>query len=443
MVIWLKELRATMALAVPIALGQVGQMLIGITDTLMIGRLGTVPLAGAAFVGAVFGVVFVACIGLLQPVSVMIARAHGAGRIDEGGAWLRAGRRMAWIAAGGLMAALLAANALRAYFGQPPEVVAIMGPYFTLCAVSLVPALIFQADRQAAEATGRPWTPAAILLAGVLLNVVLNWILIYGRFGAPALGLTGAGWATLLARAAVALALRAWLGHQAVGAAARTARPPMASGRTLWRLGLPMAAALGCEAGAFSMAAVMAGWLGTVPLAAHQIAIACTAFTFMTPLGLALALGVRVATLVGEGRRADVRAAAFGALGLTLAVMVVFTTGYATLGGRIAGWFVEDAAVIALTARCFVVVAVFQLVDGVQVVSAGALRGLTDVRVPTAVAIGAYWGVALPIGYLWGVRGEGGLVAIWTLLAAGLALAAAALVARLAWLTRAPQPGPR
>ncbi len=437
---WTQELRPTVGLALPIMLGQVSQMLMGITDSMMIGRVGTVELAAASFTGAIFGLIFVGCIGLLQPGSVLVARASGAGRPDEAGVWLRHARGLAW-AAGLLLAGLMAASLWVAdRFGQPGEVVAAMGPYYVLIAVSLVPSLLFQADRQFAEALGRPWPPLAIMLAGVLFNAGLNWVLIYGKLGAPAWGLTGAGVATLLARIATVVALRAWLRRESrfaeAIAAERAARITRARSREMLALGLPMGAALFFESAAFSAAAVMAGWLGTVPLAAHQIAISCAALTFMVPLGLSIALSMRTSEAVGAGRAERVRPIVLGATLLTCGTAVLSTAVFFLAGDAVAGGFSRDAAVVGLAARVLVVAGVFQLFDGLQVVFAGALRGLADVRVPMAAAFAAYWLVALPAGWWFGVRGGAGLEAIWVALAGGLAAATGLLGWRLRALTR-------
>jgi MATE family multidrug resistance protein len=288
---------------------------------------------------------------------------------------------------------------------------------------------------------GRPWVPLVLLLACVGLNIGLNWVLIYGKWGAPALGLTGAGVATLIARSVAVVALRLWLARfrpfaVAVRAAGR-ARIEAGRAREMLALGLPMGAALFFEAGAFSAAAVMAGWLGTVALAAHQITISCAATTFMVPLGVSIALSMRLGQAVGAGERWRVRPMVTGAVVLTCATAVLSTVAYVLAGERVAGWFVkDDAAVVAVAARTLEVAAVFQVFDGLQVVFAGALRGLTDVKVPLLAAFVAYWGVALPAGWWFGVRGGGGLEAIWIALAAGLALAALGLGWRLRWLTR-------
>lgn len=438
---WTKELRPTLVLAVPIMLGQLSQMLMSVIDSMMIGHVGTVELAACSFTGAVFGVVFMGCIGLLVPGSVLVAREHGAGRDDLAGLWLRHARALAW-GAGGLLAAGLVATLLVAdRLGQPAEVIAVMRPFFALISLSLIPTLLFQADRQFAEALGRPWPPLVILLACVALNVGLNWILIWGKLGAPALGLTGAGVATLVARIVSVVAIRCWLrgfGPFATAVrAAGAARIEAGRMREMLALGVPMGAALFFEGGAFSAAAVMAGWLGTVELAAHQIAISCAAFAFMVPLGVSIALGVRTGRAVGAGESWRVRPMALGATLATVVTAGISTLAFVLAGKTVAESFVkDDPAVVALATKVLVIAAFFQLFDGLQVVFAGALRGLSDVRVPLVSAFLAFWVLALPCGWWFGVRGGGGLEGIWIALAGGLAASTLVLGWRLGVLTR-------
>jgi len=438
---WIQELRPTLTLAFPIMLGQLSQMMMGVIDSVMIGHVGTVELAACSFTGAVFGVVYLGCIGLLQPGSVLVAREHGAGRDDLAGMWLRHARAVAWGAGSALAALLIASLSVVDRLGQPAEVVAVMGPFFALISLSLIPTLLFQADRQFAEAQGRAWPPLVILLGCVALNAALNWVLIGGRLGAPALGLTGAGVATLAARIVSVIAIRLWLRGFAPFAtavrAARGARIEAGRMREMLALGVPMGAALFFEGGAFSAAAVMAGWLGTIELAAHQIAITCAAVTFMVPLGVSLALAMRTGRAVGAGERWRVRPMAWGATLLTIATAGLSTLAFVVAGDAVAGAFVkDDPAVVALAAKVLVIAAIFQLFDGLQVVFAGALRGLSDVKVPLASAFLAYWVLALPLGWWFGVRGGGGLAGIWWALAGGLAAATLVLGGRLRALTR-------
>ncbi len=447
MSLYVQEARSTLKLAMPIVIGQVSQMLMGITDSVMIGRVGTVPLAASAFANSVFGVAFMVGIGLLIPVAVLVAKAHGARDDIQAGVWLRHGVVLA-VATGLAGAAIMGLLLWRIdWFRQAPEVVDAVGPYYALIAVSLVPTLLFQCLRQFAEALGRPWMPMALMLAGVALNVVLNWILIYGKLGLPALGLTGAGWATLIARTAGVVAIYAWLVRSADLRAAwpygRGAAAPgwlqgltRARFATMAKIGVPAAAMLMFEAGAFSMSAIMMGWLGAVPLAAHQIALSCAAFTFMFPLGLSMAVSMRIGRAVGEKRTAALRPIGFGALAMGGVAMLASAGLFAVAGRPLAAFFVHDEVVIVLAAKLLVVAALFQLVDGAQVIAAGALRGLSDVKVPAAITFVAYWVLALPGGYLFGVKGPLGPLGIWTSLAVGLAFAALFLLLRFRRMTR-------
>lgn len=460
---YLTEVRQTLALAVPIVVGQVSQILMGITDSMMIGRIGKVPLAAAAFGTGLFNLVFVTGVGLLLAVSVLVARAHGAGRSRDCADYLRHGLVLA-LGLGVVSLALVGVLATQLHrFGQPAEVLAVVKPFFVIIGVSLLPAFLFQVFKQFSEAVGHPWAPMAILLGCVALNALLNWLFIYGHWGLPALGLTGSACATLTARTVAVLLLWRWLSRRpevrkewpafaqpaaggpalaettevrpAVVDAARNPAwfAPFAATRfrEMLAVGVPAAGQWLFEAGAFSAAAIMMGWLGTVSLAAHQVALSCASSTFMFPLGLSIATSMRVSRAVGAGRPEAVRVIGFGAMGAGLVMMVAFAALFAFGGHWLARGFTPDTAVIDLTARLLVVAALFQLFDGVQVIGAGALRGLTDVKIPTLVTFVAYWGIALPGGYLLGVRGPLGPPGVWAGLALGLALAAVLLAWRL------------
>src|SRR6478752_3695783 len=205
------ELRRTLALALPMIVAQVSQMLIGITDAAFIGRVGTVELAAAAFTHGIFGLLYIVGIGLLIPVGVYTARDHGAGDVASCAAWLRHGKAVALVAgtASFVLLAILSTQLHR--FGQPAEVVAVMKPFFLLNSLSLIPVFYFQVQRQYLDAHGRPWVGTCIMLADVALNALLNWIFIWGHAGAPALGLTGSGVATLIARTLAVSFIALWL----------------------------------------------------------------------------------------------------------------------------------------------------------------------------------------------------------------------------------------
>jgi MATE family multidrug resistance protein len=441
----LREARATVLLAIPITIGQLSQMLMGVTDTVMIGRTGTVPLAASSFGGGIFNVLFVVGVGILVPISVFVSRSRGADRHDEAGEYLRHGILVSLVA-GVLGCALIAAlSAHLSIFGQPPEVTAAVNPFLLLIGVSLIPALGYLALRQFAESMGHPWMPTLVILACVGVNVVLNWVFIYGHWGSPPFGLTGAGIATLLSRILATAVIYFWLRSDPAMGKAWPGRwlAPASRARLveMMHVGLPAAGGLLFETGAFCAATVMVGWLGAVPLAAHQIAVSCAATTFMVALGIAIAVGVRTSAAIGAGQRARARDIWVGAAAMGASYAAVLTVVFIVFGHGIAGLFVGDGAVVAVTTRLLVIVGIFQLFDGNQVINSSALRGMTDVKVPAVITFVAYWLIAVPLAYLFGIRWGYGPTGVWWGLAAGLALAALALGGRFLRLTRGASAG--
>ena len=435
----LRELRPTLRLAAPITAGQVGQMLMGVTDTVMVGHIGTLALAACAFGNTVLIVVAIAGFGVLTAVSVRVSHAHGAGmthtmaRAYYGGAGLS-------VIGGVLCAAgMHLVYPLFHYLGQAPGVVEEASAYTLIVAWSLIPAWLTATARSYLESQNRPWPAFWIMFGGVLLNVGLNWILIFGNLGAPALGLAGAGWATLISRV-VTFAALTWFVLAGSSAPVERWKPDLGWWReqaALLRLGIPTGLQLLGEVGAFSAAALLIGRLGAVPLAAHQIAITCASTTFMFPLGIAMASTVRIAQALGAGREDLLRPIGAGAWFVGLVVMSVFTVILVAAGPLIARGFVSDPAVIVIAAQLLVIAGIFQLVDGVQVVGSGLLRGLRDTKAPMWITIAAYWFIALPLGS-WLAFGRGqGAAGMWVGLAWGLVFAAVLLVVRFARKTRA------
>ena len=406
-------------------------MLMGLTDTLMVGRVGVVPLAAASFVNAVAHLPFVFALGLLTSMSVLAAQAFGARRAAEAGEVLRHGLIIATGA--GLLSAVGLAG-LRPFldrFGQPPEVVAAAGTYLVLFGASLLPALVAQSCKQFSEAMNRPWMPTWLLLGGVGLNILLNWVLIYGHWGAPALGLEGAGWATLIARLVMALSLIAYV---VFAPSLRAFQPPgwraplsLDRFRRLLGLGGPVAAQHLLEVSAFALAAFMMGWISADAMASHQIAITCAATTFMFALGIGMAVCIRVGHAWGAGERERLRRIGFVGLILAAGVMGMFSALFVLAGEPIARSFVSAPSVIALTTQLLVVAAAFQVADGIQIAAISALRGLNDVRVSALIAALAYWLVAVPLGAVLAFTYHQGAVGLWLGLATGLGVAALGL----------------
>ncbi len=435
------EARRTLALAVPMTAGQVGQMMLGFCDSLMVGRLGVVPLAASALALGIFNVFFITGLGLVAGVSILAAEAHGAGRPTESGEVLRHGLAISAVSSLGMVLVLVLNLGALHRLGAPPEVVTAARPFLVLIGWSMLPALAWQCLKQYCESLSHPLLPMLTMFFGVALNVFLNWVLIWGHLGAPALGLVGSGWATLLTRL---LLFGVLLVRVLRAGRFRPALPPRWLAPLSWprlraqlTLGAPVALQLLMEVGMFSLAAILMGRLGAVPLAAHQVALNYAAMTFMFPLGIAIAVSVRIAQAVGAGEWSRVRPIGVGGVGMSLVLMVVFAVGFLCLGGPLAGVFVSDAATAALAAQLLAVAGIFQVFDGTQVVSMSALRGLSDVKIPAVLSFLSYWVVALPTCYFLGVAGRPSAVGIWWGLAAGLAFAAMVLTARFVVKTAA------
>ncbi len=420
-----------MKLALPLISGQVSQMLMGVVDTVMIGKVGVVPLAAATFANNLQAVPFVVAMGLLGSVSVRVSQAGGAGEPEAAGAAVRHGSWLAVFWWGLVMVGIGGVLPFLSGMGQPPEVAANAPPYLVLCSVSLLPALLTMAWKSHADAMNHPWVPFWIGLGAIGLNVVFNWLWIYGKAGFPAMGLEGAGWATLAARILGALALFGWLNQTRH---LRGWLPRRWLERCTWagfvdllKIGVPASLQLLAEVTAFVAASLMIGTLGVIPLAAHQVALTCAATSFMLPLGVAMATTVRVGEIAGANEGYRLRRVLVGSWLFGLLFMSVSMTLFLVLGRPLAALFVTDLDVIKLAATLLIVAGLFQLFDGIQVVSVAALRGINDVNVPAAMAAFSYWGIALPLGWYAGLRLGHGAVAIWAAMSVGLALAAGLL----------------
>lgn len=428
----LRELGPTLRLAAPITAGQVGQMLLGVADTIMVGQVGTLALAACAFANNIIIVVAIAGFGVLTAVSVRVSHAHGAGTAVAMARALHAGLALSLIGGVAGALALHASEPWLHHLGQAPGVVEEARAYLLIVGWSLVPAFLTAAARNYLDAQSRPWPAFWIMMGGVVLNVFLNWILIYGNWGAPALGLAGAGWATLASRIVVVVLLLAyvWLGPVRPVETMRAMTGWWTEQMELLRLGVPAGLQLVGEVGAFAVAALLVGHLGAVPLAAHQIAITCASTTFMFPLGVAMASTVRIAQAAGAGRSDLLRPIAAGAWATGLVVMAAFAVVLLAVPEWIARLFVRDEPVIILAGTLLSIAGIFQLVDGIQVVGSGLLRGLRDTTAPMLITIAAYWLVALPLGTWLAFAKHQGAAGMWWALALGLGIAALFLVLR-------------
>lgn len=444
-----REAGATLRLATPIIVSQLAQVSLGFVDTVMVGRLGPEALAAVALGAAPFFALALVFLGVCLATEPLVSQAFGAG--DEA--------RVARSVHSGLWAALLlslpamllmrGAGALLAWppLGQPPETAHAAHAYLDALTWGIPGFLVFGALRSYCEGVSRPLAVTVIALASVGVNVVANLALIFGAWGAPALGVVGAGYASAIASTFSALALAAFVVLHPVLRRARPLRIGRPHGPTLREIahvGLPLGGTLFVEAGFFGATALMMGRLGATSLAAHQIAIQCASVTFMTALGTALAGAVRVGQAAGRGDGPGVRRAGFVAIGLALAFMTLSAAAFRTLPDRIIALYLDpadpaNAAVVLLATRLLAIAGVFQLFDGLQVSSAGALRGLKDTRAAFVVVLVAYWGIGLGTGLTFAFGLGGGAPGLWWGLVVGLLAAGIGLFGRFVNRTRGPR----
>ena len=430
------QARPTLALALPIIAGQMAQMLMGLVDSAMVGRVGVVPLAAAAFANTLISVPLVFGIGLMLALSIRISQVRGAQDDDKANfaiaELLRHGVFLSVVAGILLSIALWIGSFYLDRFGQSAAVALESRAFLLWVGASIPFVLLMFGLKNFCEALDNPWAPTLILSASVPLNIVFNWVLIYGNLGAPALGLKARASPHLLARVLSCAALWLYVVRAPRFAQLRPARwlAPLRYERfkMLLQLGIPSSLQIVLEVGAFSAAALMVGWIGDKPLAAHQIVLSCAGTTFMIPLGISFAASIRAGTLVNQPAKA--RALGNNALQLALISAGTSATFYLIFRGVIASNFVDDGAVAAIAAQLFLVVAIFQIVDGIQVMSAGLLRGLSDATAPMLISLGCYWGIGLPLGYFCGFVLQMGALGVWIGLAVALACAACALVTR-------------
>lgn len=425
------EIAGLVRLAVPLVAGLTTSSLLMITDTWMLGPLGAIPLAAASLTGSVVLILWAAVYGFMTPVGILIGRAFGAGDAARVASVVAHGR---WLGLGigiVLAALMIALLPLLGFAGQPREVLDVIAPYWITMALVLVPYSINLVFKQLLDAVDRAWTGVAILSIAVVVNVPLNYALIHGVWIFPRLGLAGAAVATLVAEGTALLAFWGYWRFAAAMADLRLAVRLRRLGFTEQsKEGVPMGLQYLAEGSALSVAGVLIGLLGATALAANQIVFSVASVLYMLPLGMAGAVAIRIAQVLGAGEPDRVQPIGLAAMGLVTSWTVLFTTTLIVAGADIAAAFIEDRAVIAAATAMFIAVGVMQIFDGIQSVSLGALRALLDNRWPTVVTLGAYWLLALPFGWLFAIPLRFGAAGFWGGFALGLAVAALLLLRR-------------
>jgi MATE family multidrug resistance protein len=433
-----RELRPMIALAAPVAVAEIGWTAMGLVDTLMVCSLGPAAIGAVGLGSIVLLAIGIFGMGLLLGLDTLVAQAYGAGRLDRCRHWLRQGVYLAALAAVPLTIVSYAIVGTLPAWGLNPDVRAIAVPYLQVVTLSLLPLLLYAAFRRYLQAMNmvRPVTIA--LVTANLVNAAVNWVLIHGRLGFPALGATGAAWATVLSRvylaAALGVAVVLYHRQKRADAAPVSRRLDGDAFRRLLALGVPAGLQIVLEVGVFAAATALAGRLSAPSLAAHQIALNIWAVIYMIPLGLNSAGAVRVGHAVGRGDQPALARAGWTALALGAAFTATAALVFVAAGRPLIAAFSDDASVLAIGPSLLGIAGVCLIFDGTQGISTGILRGLGETRIPMLANLAGHWAIGLPLGYalcFWAGWGVGGL---WVGLATGLTVVGLTLLR--VWIER-------
>ncbi|HTL44127.1 MAG TPA: MATE family efflux transporter [Vicinamibacterales bacterium] len=421
-----------LALATPVVLAELGWVTMGIVDTVMVGPLGPAAIGAVGLASMLFFAIAVFAMGLLLGLDPLVAQAFGAGRLDECDRWLVDGICLGALITLPMLGATALLDATLGGWGLPPAVLTMTRPYLAIINWSLPPLLLYVAFRRYLQAMSivRP-VMIALVLANIA-NVAANWALIYGHLGFPALGVRGSAYSTLVARVFMAAFLFGAVIRHDAGHLPRLRdtrfRLDFERVRRLFALGLPAAGQAVLEVGVFAAATALAGRVSADALAAHQIALNMAAFTFMVPFGIASAAAVRVGQAIGRGDGAGASTAGWTAILIGVSFMSCAAAVFFLAPRPLLALFTDDEAVIATGVTLLFVAAVFQLFDGLQAVTTGALRGVADTRTPMLWNLTGHWVVGLPLGYTLCFVLQRGVAGLWWGLSAGLMICGVALL---------------
>ena len=429
-----KDIKQTINLATPIIIGQLGHMMMGVVDSVMVGKIGAAPLAAAAISNGIFIIILILGYGISMAISPLVAKHHGAKEYKKCGVILRQGLIVNTTTALFLFAALFFVSDIIAYLNQPQEIIEQAIKYTKTLAWSMIPVMLFQTYRQYAEGLSIMRPAMVVTLTANIINVFANWVFIFGNLGMPAFGLVGAGIATFSSRVYMAIALIWFITSSKQF---KPFDPTLHYKKIDWsimkkilQIGLPSGFQYFFEVSAFAGSSIIIGWMGTNALAAHQIALNLASITYMVALGISAAATVRVSNAVGLKSKEKIRNAGFSALLMAASSMGFFAIIFVTFKTILPSFYIADNAVIQIASTLLIIAAFFQVFDGTQAVGLGILRGIADVKAPTVITFLAYWVVGLPVGYILGFNFDMGVQGVWIGLSIALAISAILLSLR-------------
>lgn len=419
----------TLKLAFPIILGEVSQMMLGIIDTAMVGAVSYKQLAAAALVMSVINIPYVFGIGITISVSQMVSMAHGRRDGKLVSHYLYNGFWLCTISAIAISLAIELSKNILFHLDQDPVVAQLALPYLQIMGWSVIPMLLFLSLKQFTDGLEFTKTAMILSLAALPLNAFLNWLLIYGNWGFPRMELVGAGWGTLITRIFIFVFLALIILYH------KTFRRYIAVRSIVWKLnwktikellhiGVPSSFQISMEAGAFAVSGILIGTIGAVEQAAHQIALSCASVTFMVSMGLSQAGSIRASNSFGRNDWKLINAIGKSTLLMALIYGTFCALIFIFLKKPLALIFNENPEVVSMTSYLLLFAALFQISDSTQAISAGLLRGIKDVKVPTYFIAIAYWAIGIPVGCVLAFYFKMGAAGIWTGFITGLTFSA-------------------
>lgn len=429
----LKEhFRRNINLAFPVAIGQLGHIMVVVADTIMVGQVGVIALASATFAGTFLNILMVFGIGVSYAITPMVA-ALKTDEVTLKSKYFHNALLLNFVTSLALFGFVFLLSFCLGFFGQEEAVATGARSYLLIVGGSLIPLMIFQTCRQYAEGMSNTFTPMLVSVIANLINIGLNYVLIYGKFGFPRMELEGAGYATLISRVIMALIILLFMSGFVKRIIWKTDWSVI---RRMFKIGFPSGMQYVFETGAFATAAIMVGWMGADALAAHQIALNLAAVTYMIAIGVGSAGTIRIGNQMGLKDLPNLKLAGYTSLALIVAFMGFSGLIFINFRFELVALYIDELEVQHMAASLLVVAAAFQVSDGLQAVGLGILRGLTDVKVPTLVTFFAYWLVAIPVGYFLGFVMDMQILGIWYGLLIGLTLSAIMHIYRFRQLTQ-------
>ena len=438
--LYTKEFGKNLHLAYPVMLGQLGHVMVGLVDNIMVGQLGAAPLAAVSLGNALVFIAISIGTGFSFAITPLIAEADGAGDVEKGRSFFHHGVIMCGVNGIMLFLLLLLAKPILYHMDQPPEVVALAVPYLEIVAFSMIPFMIFQSLKQFADGLSLTKYAMYATIIANLVNVLFNYLLIYGVWIFPRLEVEGAALGTLISRFFMLwflweiLRKREGLKKYFIWTKREMLR--LSVFKRLFSLGFPTSLQMLFEVAIFTATVFLAGTLGTNPQAANQIALNLASMTFMVAVGLGVTSTIRVGNQKGMGNFRTLRTVAISNFMLVFLIEAVFAVGFILLKDLLPTIYIDNIEVITLAAQLLIVAALFQLSDGLQVVILGALRGLQDVKIPSLICFIAYWIIGFPISWILGQEENLGSMGIWFGLLAGLTASAIMLYFRFDHLSK-------